>query len=39
VTALASVPDSAAPLDAVAAALEATGDLFQERRDYARPRA
>ena len=29
VTALAGAPDSAAPLDAVAAALEATGDLFQ----------
>jgi AcrR family transcriptional regulator len=38
VTALASAPDSAAPLDAVAAALEAAGDLFQERRDYARQR-
>ena len=35
VTALAAAPDSAAPLDAVAAALEATGDLFEERRDYA----
>jgi AcrR family transcriptional regulator len=38
VTALAGAPDSAAPLDAVAAALEATGDVFQERRDYARQR-
>ena len=38
VTALAGAPDCAAPLDAVAAALEATGDLFQERRDYARQR-
>jgi len=38
VTALASAPDSAAPVDAVATALEATGDLFQERRDYARQR-
>ena len=36
--ALAGAPDSAAPLDAVAAALESTGELFQERRDYARQR-
>jgi hypothetical protein len=32
---LASAPDSAAPIDAVAAALEAAGALLQERRDYA----
>ncbi len=38
VTALASAPDSAPPLDAVASALEAAGALFEERRDYARQR-
>jgi AcrR family transcriptional regulator len=32
---LASAPDSAAPIDAVAAAVEAAGALLQERRDYA----
>jgi len=32
---LASTPDSAAPIDAVAAAFEAAGALLQERRDYA----
>ena len=35
VTALASTPDSAAPIDAVAAALEAVGARLQERRQYA----
>jgi AcrR family transcriptional regulator len=35
---LASAPDSAAPIDAVAAALEAAGPLFQERRGGARQR-
>jgi AcrR family transcriptional regulator len=35
VTAVASAPDSAAPIDAVAAALEAAGAALQERRDYA----
>jgi AcrR family transcriptional regulator len=35
---LASAPDSAAPIDAVAAALEAAGALLQERREYARQR-
>src|ERR1700731_2064217 len=35
VSTLASTPDSAAPIDAVAAALEAPGALLQERRDYA----
>jgi AcrR family transcriptional regulator len=35
---LASSPDSAAPIDAVAAALEAAGALLQERRDFARQR-
>jgi AcrR family transcriptional regulator len=35
VSTLASTPDSAAPIDAVAAALEAAGALLQERREYA----
>ena len=35
---LARVPDSAAPIVAVAAALEAAGTLLQERRDYSRQR-
>src|SRR5216683_5817416 len=35
---LASAPDSAAPIDAVALALEAAGALLQERREYARQR-
>ncbi|MGC2190747.1 MAG: TetR family transcriptional regulator [Candidatus Dormiibacterota bacterium] len=35
VSALANTPDSAAPIDAVAAALQAAGVLLQERRDYA----
>jgi AcrR family transcriptional regulator len=35
VSTLASAPDSAAPIDAVAAALEAAGALLQERGDYA----
>jgi len=35
VTTLASAPDSAPPIDAVAAAFEAAGALLQERRDYA----
>jgi AcrR family transcriptional regulator len=38
VSTLASSPDSVAPIDAVAAALEAAGALLQERRDYARQR-
>jgi AcrR family transcriptional regulator len=38
VTALASAPDSAAPIDAVAAALEAAGTALQERRESARQR-
>jgi AcrR family transcriptional regulator len=38
VGALASAPDSAAPIDAVVAALEAAGALFQERREGARQR-
>jgi AcrR family transcriptional regulator len=35
VSTLASTPDSAAPIDAIAAALEAAGALLQERREYA----
>jgi AcrR family transcriptional regulator len=35
---VASAPDSMAPIDAVAAALEATSPLFEERRDFARQR-
>jgi AcrR family transcriptional regulator len=35
VSTLASTPDSAAPIDAVATAIEAAGALLQERRDYA----
>jgi AcrR family transcriptional regulator len=38
VNAVASAPDSAAPIDAVAAALEAAGALLQERREFARQR-
>src|ERR687888_491425 len=38
VSEVASAPDSAAPLDAVAAALEAAGALLQERREFARQR-
>jgi AcrR family transcriptional regulator len=38
VSTLASAPDSATPIDAVAAALEAAGALLQERREYARQR-
>jgi AcrR family transcriptional regulator len=38
VSTLASSSDSVAPIDAVAAALEAAGALLQERRDYARQR-
>jgi AcrR family transcriptional regulator len=38
VSTLASTPDSAAPIDAVAAAIEAAGALLQERREYARQR-
>ena len=36
--AVASAPESAAPIDAVAAALEVAGTLFEERRDSARQR-
>src|SRR6267143_16262 len=38
VSAVASAPDSTAPIDAVAAALEAAGALLQERREFARQR-
>jgi AcrR family transcriptional regulator len=38
VNTVASAPDSAAPIDAIAAALEAAGALLQERREYARQR-
>src|SRR5215467_7447684 len=38
VSAVASAPDSAAPIDAVATALEAAGALLQERRDHSRQR-
>src|SRR5689334_7940334 len=38
VSTLASAPDSAAPIDAVAAAIEAAGARLQERRDYSRQR-
>jgi AcrR family transcriptional regulator len=35
---LASAPDGTAPMDVVAAALEALGPMFEERRDFARQR-
>src|SRR6202521_1943019 len=35
---VADAPDSVAPIDAVAAALEAAGALLQERREYSRQR-
>jgi AcrR family transcriptional regulator len=38
VSALASARDDATPIDAIAAALEATAALFQERREYSRQR-
>jgi AcrR family transcriptional regulator len=38
VNAVAGAPDSSAPIDTVAAALEAAGTLLQERRDSARQR-
>jgi AcrR family transcriptional regulator len=38
VSAVASAPDSAAPIEAVAAALAGAGALLQERRDYSRRR-
>lgn len=38
VSALADAPDSAAPIDAVAAALESAAGLFLERREHARQR-
>src|SRR5712692_10389404 len=36
VSTVASAPDSAAPIDAVAAALEAAGAVLQERQEFAR---
>src|SRR6266446_4741412 len=38
VSTVASAPESAAPIDAVAAALQAAGAVLQERRDGARQR-
>ncbi len=38
VSTVASAPDSVAPIDAVAAALEAAGAVFQEGRSYSRQR-
>jgi AcrR family transcriptional regulator len=38
VSTVAGAPDSAAPIDAVAAAVEAAGALLQERREYSRQR-
>jgi AcrR family transcriptional regulator len=38
VSTVASAPDSAAPIDAVAAAVAAAGALLQERREYAQQR-
>lgn len=38
VSSVASAADSAAPIDAVAAALETAGAVMQERRDYSRQR-
>jgi AcrR family transcriptional regulator len=38
VNAVASAPDSASPIDAIAAAIEAAGVLLQERREGARQR-
>jgi AcrR family transcriptional regulator len=38
VTSVAGAPDSAAPIDAVAAGLETAGALLQERREFARQR-
>jgi len=38
VDAVAGAPDSAAPIDVVASALAAAGDLLQQRRDFSRQR-
>jgi AcrR family transcriptional regulator len=38
VTSVAGAPDSAAPIEAVAAGLETAGTLLQERREFARQR-
>ena len=39
VSAVADAPESAAPIEAVAAGLEAAGALLQERREYAQAAA
>ena len=39
VSTVASAPDSAAPIDAIATGLDAAGALLQERREFARQRA
>src|SRR5579862_8133253 len=38
VDAVASAPDSVAPIDAMALALEAAGEFLQQRRDFSRQR-
>src|SRR5664279_2419206 len=38
VNAVASAPETAAPIEAVGSAIEAAGALLQERREYARQR-
>jgi AcrR family transcriptional regulator len=38
VSAVEAAPESASPIDAITAALEATGPMFEERRDYSRRR-
>jgi AcrR family transcriptional regulator len=38
VSAVANAPGSEAPIDAIAAALEAVGDLFEERREHSQQR-
>jgi len=38
VGAVEAAPESASPIDAIATGLEATGPMFEERRDYARRR-
>src|SRR3954469_18045553 len=38
VNAVANVPDSAAPIDAITAALDAAGTVLQERREHSRQR-
>jgi len=38
VSAVEAAPESASPIDAITTGLEATGPMFEERRDYARRR-